>query len=95
VTDDELRKYLKPKTHWGAVVTVAISVAGAVWGGTEYLHSRASEDETKSLQSDVFKVRLDMETVKGDQRAIKVQMDSEFKTMNGKLDDIGSRQRRR
>lgn len=94
MTDDELRRFLKPKTHWGAVVGTAILVAGAVWGGTEYLHSRASSDDTKALQSDVFKVRLDQETVKGDIKAINVRLDEGFKSMGAKLDAQNDKRRR-
>jgi hypothetical protein len=91
MTDEELKRFLKPKTHWGAVVTVAIAVAGAVWGGTEYLHSRASSDDTKALQSDVFKVRLDQETLKGDVKAIGVRLES----IDKKLDVASDPKRRR
>ena len=95
MTDDQIKNLLKPKTHWGAVVTVAIAVAGAVWGGTEWLHSRASAEDTKTLQSDVFKVRLDQETAKGDIKAINVRLDEGFKTMNTKLDELSNQRRRR
>lgn len=92
MTEGDLKK---PKSHWGAVVTVAIAVAGAVWGGTEYLHSRASNEDTKALQTDVFKVRLDQETAKGDIKAINVRLDEGFKTMNTKLDELSNQKRRR
>jgi hypothetical protein len=95
VTDDELKRFLKPKTHWGAVVGTAIVVAGAVWSGTTWLHTRASADDTKALQSDVFKVRLDQETVKGDVKAINVRLDEGFRAVNQKLDAINEPKRRR
>lgn len=94
MTDDELRQYLKPKTHWGALIGTGIAVAGAVWAGTEYLHSRASSDDTKTLQTDVFKVRLDQETIKGDVKAINIRVEEGFKQMNQKLDANEPRRRR-
>lgn len=94
MTDDEIARLVRPKSHWGAVVTVAIAVAGAVWGGTEFLHSRASSDDTKNLQTDVFKVRLDQETMKGEMKAINVRLDEGFKSLGAKLDANDSKRRR-
>jgi len=95
VTDDEIKHLLRPKSHWGALIGTAIAVAGAVWAGTSWLHSRASADEAKALQTDVFKVRLDQETVKGDIKTINVRLDEGFKTMNTKLDELSNQKRRR
>lgn len=95
MTDDDLRNFLKPRTHWGAIIGTSIVVAGAIWGATEFLHSRASADDTKALQSDVFKVRLDQETVKGDVKAINVRLDEGFKSIGAKLDAQNDQKRRR
>lgn len=91
MTDDEVRRYLKPKQHWGALIASVILVGGTVWGVTEYLHSRASNDDTKALQSDVFKVRLDQETLKGDVKAIGVRLES----IDKKLDAANEPRRRK
>jgi len=93
VTDEQIRDLIKPRTHWGAIIGTSIVVAGAIWGGTEFLHSRASSDDTKALQSDVFKVRLDQETVKGDVKAINIRLDEGFKSMNTKLDSLNGKRR--
>ncbi len=91
MTDAELKSYLKPKSHWGAIVTTVILVIGAVWASTEYLHSRASADEAKTLQSDLFKVRLDQAIMQGDMKAMHIEMSEGFKGLNGKVDSLDGR----
>lgn len=91
MTDEELRRFLKPKQHWGAVITVAILVAGTVWAGTEFLHSRASNDDTKKLQNDVFEVKLNVAVQAGDIKAIGVRLES----IDKKLDTAANEPKRR
>lgn len=93
MTDDEIKKFLRPRFPWGAIGG-AIGAAAAVWAATEFLHSRASSDETKALQTDVFKVRLDQETIKGDVKAISIRVEEGFKQMNQKLDASDTKRRR-
>lgn len=95
MTDAELQKYLKPRTHYGAMVTVALAVAGAVWGVTQYLGDIPKRPEFNETAKNVTQLRLDQETMKGDVKAINIRIDEGFKSMSGKLDEIGSRQRHR
>lgn len=94
MTDDEIKAFLRPKSHLGAILGTALAVAGAVWGATTWLHSRASSEDTKALQKDVFNVRLDQETMKGDVRAINVRLDEGFKSLGAKLDANDPKRRR-
>jgi hypothetical protein len=87
VTDDEIRRMLKPKTHWGAIVTTAIAVAGAVWGVTQYLGDIPKRPEFQEVRTDVTRLRLDQETMKGDVKAINVRLEEGFKSMGQKLDE--------
>ena len=95
MTDDELRNYLKPKHHWGTTITLAIGIGAAVWAVTSWLNSRADNTDVKALRNDTFQQRLDLETVKGDVKAINVRIDQGFKNTSDKLDEIGNRQRHR
>lgn len=95
MTDDELKSYLKPKTHWGAIVTTAIAVAGAVWGVTQYLGDIPKRPEFNEVRTDVTKLRLDQEVMKGDVKAINVRIEEGFRAVNTKLDSQNDNKRRR
>jgi hypothetical protein len=77
---------LRPKTNWVAMIGMALAVGGAVWGGTNYLHSRADVNEVKEVRRDAFQTRLDQETMKGDIKAINIRIEEGFKGLNGKVD---------
>lgn len=94
MTEDELRTYLKPKSHWGAIVTTAIAVAGAVWGVTQYLGDIPKRPEFDEVRRDVTHLRLDSETTKGDIKAINVRLEEGFKAMGAKLDSNDQKRRR-
>lgn len=94
MTDDELKAYLKPRSHWGAIVTTAIAIGTTVWGITQYLGDIPKRPEFNEVRSDGTHMRLDMEVLKGDVKAVKVQLDEGFKNMNGKLDELGKQKRR-
>lgn len=91
MTDEELRRFLKPRTHWGAIITTAIAVAGAVWGATQYLGDIPKRPEFQEVRKDVTSLRLDQETMKGDVKAINVRLEEGFKSINQKLDDAKRR----
>jgi hypothetical protein len=95
VTDDELRHFLKPKTHWGAIITVAIAVGGTVWGITQYLGDIPKRPEFHEVSNDVTRLRLDQEVMKGDVKAINIRLEEGFKSMNQKLDSTNDPKRRR
>ena len=91
VSDD-----LRPKSHGHTVIMTAIAVAGAVWGATTWLGNRADKDDVKALSNNSFQQRLDMETVKGDVKALYIQVSefrSEMKSISKKLDDDHARRR--
>lgn len=91
MTDD-----LRPRSHWQTLIATAITVGTSVWGGSQWLHNRASADDVKTLTNNSFQQRLDLEAVKGDVKAIYIQMSelrSEVKSVNKKLDDEPRRRR--
>lgn len=94
MTDDDIKRYLKPRTHWGAIVTTALAVAGAVWGATQYLGDIPKRPEFNETAKNVTQLRLDQETMKGDVKAINVRLDEGFKALGAKLDANDSRRRR-
>lgn len=94
MTDEELRRFLKPKAHWGAIITVAVLAGGAVWASTEFLHSRASADDTKKLQNDVFEVKLNVAVQAGDMKAMHIEMSKGFEAIKEKLDSNEPKRRR-
>lgn len=94
MTDDEIKRFLRPRTHWGAIVTTAIAVAGAVWGVTQYLGDIPKRPEFNETAKNVTQLRLDQETVKGDIKAINVRLDEGFKSLGAKLDANDSKRRR-
>lgn len=93
MTDEDLKNYLKPRTHYGAIVTTALAVAGAVWGVTQYLGDIPKRPEFNETAKNVTQLRLDQETMKGDVRAINIRLDEGFKSINQKLDDSNKRRR--
>ncbi len=91
MTDAELKSYLKPKTHWGAIVTTALAVAAAVWGATQYLGDIPKRPEFNEVRVDSTHMRLDLETVKGDMKAMNIRIEEGFKGLNGKVDSLDGR----
>src|SRR5678809_458622 len=88
MTDEEVRTYLRPRSHWKEIIGTAIAVAGAVWGSTAWLHSRASSEDTKALQNGVFKLRLGGGTMEGGLKALNVRIDEGFRAMGSKIDQL-------
>ena len=95
MTDDDLKRYLKPKTHWGAIVTTAIAVGTTIWGITQYLGDIPKRPEFNEVSTNVTRLRLDQETVKGDVKAINVRLEEGFKSLNQKFDSQNDPKRRR
>ncbi len=91
MTDDELRAYLKPRGHWKEAIALLIAVAGSVWAGTQWLHSRADEGEVREMRKDSFQTRLDMETMKGDMKAMNIRIDQGFNELHGQLNSMSGK----
>jgi hypothetical protein len=70
LTDD-----LRPKSHLPAILTTAIAVGGAVWGGSAWLHSRAEKTDVTTLTNNTFLIRLEMEGMKGEQKASNIRLE--------------------
>lgn len=96
MTDDELRKYLRKENPFLRYVGVALAVGGSVWAASEWLHSRSSTQDVTRVQNNVFQIRLDQETMKGDLKALQLQIrvDEKLSRIDGKLDDLGKQRRR-
>jgi hypothetical protein len=93
MTDDEIRHFLKPRTHWGAIIGTAIAVGGAAWGGSAWLHSRAGTDDVKVLTNNSFQQRLDMESLKGDLKAIYIRLERIERATDAQKPDEPKRRR--
>jgi hypothetical protein len=94
MTDDEISRLLKPRTHWGAIIGTAIAVGGAVWGGSAWLHSRAGTDDVKALTNNSFQQRLDMEVFKGELKAINIRLERIEKATDAQQRSEERRERR-
>lgn len=77
---------LRPRSHVGTLIATAIAVGSAVWGATQWLGTRAGADDVKKLTHDSFQHRLELETMKGEVKAINIRLDEGFRSLNAKLD---------
>jgi len=93
LSDEDLKiaiRELKPRTNWGAIITTALAVAGAVWAATQYLGSTVKREELKPLQDDSFRVRIDITTINGRVERMEQsqqRVEKAVERVEGKLDD--------
>lgn len=90
MTDDEIKAFLKPRTHWGALITTALAVAGAVWGATQYLGDLAKRSEVSAIRDEAIRLRLDMATMSGRTERVELSQqrtEKAIERIEGKLDD--------
>lgn len=90
MTDD-----LRPRSHLGPVITTAIAVAGAVWGATTWLNKRADVDDVKKLTNDSFLHRLELETMKGEMKALNIRAERVEKGIDALKEKLEVNDRRR
>lgn len=66
---------LRPKSNLVTILTTAVTVGAAVWGGSQWLHNRASTEDVKSLANNSFQQRLDTEVIKGELKAFNIRLE--------------------
>lgn len=90
MTDDEIKSFLKPRTHWGAVITTALAVAASVWGATQYLSDLAKRSEVGAIREEQIRMRLDMSTMSGRTERVELSQqrtEKAIERIEGKLDE--------
>jgi hypothetical protein len=100
MTDDELKvaiAAIKPKTNYTAIVTVAIAVAGFVWGITQYVGDIPKRPEFKAVTDDVTRIRIEMPVVNGKIQRVEesqARVEKAIERVEEKLSDDLPRRRR-
>lgn len=93
MTDDEIRRYLKPKHNWLGIIGGLAGVAGTTWGASAWLHSRASTEDVKTLTNNSFRQQLDMEVFKGEFKAMNIRLERIEKAVDAQKSDNEKRRR--
>lgn len=88
---------LKPKAApIMSIIATGIAVATAVWAGTTFLQTRADKGAVDKLAADSFLHRLELETVKGELKALNIRAERTEKgvdELNRKMDRKERRER--
>ncbi len=56
---------LRPKSHLGAILATAISVAGAAWGASSWLQGRADKPAVERVSDEQVRMRIDQTVMTG------------------------------
>lgn len=100
MTDDELKvaiAAIKPKAPWATLVTVAIAVAGFVWGITQYVGDIPKRPEFKAVTDDVTRIRIELPTMNGKIERVEqsqARVEKAIERVEEKLNDDMPRRRR-
>ena len=94
MTDEEIRRYLKPRHNWLGIVASLVGVAGGAWAASEWMHNRAGADDVKALTNNSFQQRLDMEVFKGEMKSINIRLERIEKAVDAQKSDNENRRRR-
>lgn len=86
---------LRPRHDWKAIIGTVALCAGIAWGIAKWAARAPTREEFEHARNDVVQVRLDVETIKGDVKAINVRLDEGFRSVNTKLDSAIDSKRRR
>jgi len=87
---------LRTRHDWKAIIGTVAAAGAIAWAVVKWAATTPTRDEFEHVRNDVFNIRLDQETVKGEVKAINVRVEEGFRGVNTKLDStIDSRQKRR
>lgn len=78
LSEDEIRRYLKPQTHWTAIVGPLLAIASVVGGGIWWAARAPDPADFKKTQSDIVEIRIDGASTKKDVQGLRNDF-SEFK----------------
>lgn len=81
LSEDEIRRYLKPQTHWSAIVGPILAILSMIGGGIWWAARAPDPGKVDKIQNDVFDIRLnqasqqkDVQGLRDDVSSIKVDL---------------------
>lgn len=81
LSEDEIRRYLRPQTHWTSIVGPILAILSMVGGGIWWAARSPDPGKVDKIQNDVFDIRLnqasqqkDIQGLRDDVSSIKVDL---------------------
>lgn len=78
LSEDEMRRYLKPQTHWTAIAGPIIAIVTMVGGGIWWAARAPDPVKVERIQDDIVNIRLNAATTQKDVEGMRKEF-SEFK----------------
>jgi|GEM_PF-4077371 len=71
LSEDEIRRYLRPQTHWTAIVGPILAIASVIGGGIWWAARSPDPADFKKSQNDIFEIRLNQSSTQKDVQGLR------------------------